>query len=506
MEKNKNNSQANPDVIPNGAIDGKTQSPKHLTNATSDKPAANLAAGESDSGTPQPPIVISPAQSRPTIEPEHTRKSRKPIIVVVVVIALIAAVIATIFLIHDHLENQRLDAESVVLKENLTIEFGQSAKVSDFLANLNGSIIEDKPIDTEQLGQQEITFEYINVKNRKRPSKFTIEVVDTTKPKIFGGNTYTVYTNHQGELTDLMMSGDNVDDNPVREIHGSYDINKPGTYELKYSITDASGNQTVKPFTLNVINPPTSSNPPSPQPELTPISSIIKQHKTTETKVGIDVSQWQGEIDWEKVKASGVEFAMLRIGYQYGFDGEYVIDPYFEANLIGAKANQLPVGLYSYSYATTPAEARAEAEWIFATLSEIASRNPELRSSSSSSNINLELGIAFDWENWSYFNTVGMSFYTINKTAETFLKTVEDAGYKPLLYSSKNYLDLIWQPSQLAQKIPTMNTWLAQYYHYATYDGDYQIWQMTDSGRVLGINEPVDIDIMYLKPGNPADT
>ena len=51
-----------------------------------------------------------------------------------------------------------------------------------------------------------------------------------------------------------------------------------------------------------------------------------------------------------------------------------------------------------------------------------------------------------------------------------------------------------------------MNTWLAQYYHYATYDGDYQIWQMTDSGRVLGINEPVDIDIMYLKPGNPADT
>ena len=438
---------------------------------------------------PNPVPVPQPTAAQPSVQKEPTqsqkpKKSKKPVIIAsIMTVVVLISVIAIIF-IHEHLENQRLDAESVLLKSDLTVEFGSQVKVSDCLASLHGELVDDFTINTEQLGEQTISFEYINAKNRKRPYELTINVVDTVKPEIFGSSgTYTLYTGYQGELTDLMLSVDNIDDRPTREIRGKYDLNKPGAYDVEYVITDASGNEAKKAFTLNIIDPPADSGEEdSPaRTELTPISRIIRLNKTDQTKIGIDVSQWQGKIDWQKVKAAGVEFAMIRIGYQYGFGGEYVLDPYFEANLAGAKANDLPVGVYFYSYAKTPDEAKSQVEWIVEKLG----------------NVDLELGIAFDWENWASFNSANMSLYTINKTAEAFLSATKDADYKPLLYSSKNYLDLIWRPKDFASKFDNFDVWLAQYYDYPTYTGDFQIWQMTDSGSVPGISGAVDIDIMY---------
>lgn len=106
-------------------------------------------------------------------------------------------------------------------------------------------------------------------------------------------------------------------------------------------------------------------------------------------------------------------------------------------------------------------------------------------------NYKLDLPVAFDWESWSSFNTTGMSFYTINKSANEFLRVLEDAGYKGMLYSSKNYLERIWDKTEY-------ETWLAQYNTKATYNGEYSIWQMCDTGIVDGIKGDVDIDIMYL--------
>lgn len=436
---------------------------------------------------PTPPEIIPPQAPLPSAPaapqtPQKPKKSKKPFIITAIVIVILALIALTVFLVCDHLENERLDAESVLLKSDLTVEFGSELKVSDCIASLQGELVDDFAINTEKLGEQEIAFEYINVKNRKRPSKFTINVVDTVKPSVFGGDNYTLYTGYDGELTDLMLSVDNLDDRPTREIRGKYNLKKPGTYALEYVITDASGNQTVKPFALTIVDPPENpSDPPSDVAERIPISRIIRLHKTDQTRIGIDVSQWQGEIDWKKVKDTGVEFAMLRVGYQYGFGGENVLDPYFKANLDGAKSNHIPVGVYYYSYAKTPDEAKSQAEWILKMLG----------------NTELELGVAFDWENWASFNSAKMSIYTINKTAETFFSVVRDAEYKPVLYSSKNYLDLIWQPEKLAEKFDDLNIWLAQYHDYVTYRGSYQIWQMTDSGTVPGIEGPVDLDIMY---------
>ena len=84
-----------------------------------------------------------------------------------------------------------------------------------------------------------------------------------------------------------------------------------------------------------------------------------------------------------------------------------------------------------------------------------------------------------------------MSLYTINKVATTFLDTLESFGYNGVLYSSKVYLERIWQPNNYP-------VWLAQYYDRVTYDGDYWIWQMSNTGQVTGINGDVDLNIMYL--------
>ena len=118
----------------------------------------------------------------------------------------------------DEQANRRLDAESVHLKSDLRIEFGSEAKVSDFLESLNGSLVNDHTVNTDTLGETEVTFEYINSKNRRRKISFTIDVADLVEPTIYGLNAYTVYCSYTGDLTDLMLSGDDLDDTPNREI------------------------------------------------------------------------------------------------------------------------------------------------------------------------------------------------------------------------------------------------------------------------------------------------
>lgn len=397
---------------------------------------------------------------------------KKKIILTILIIAIIAGICIWLYL--DIKENQRIDAEAVTLSENLTIEFGKKAKVSDFIENLNGTLLNDYEIDTEYLGQKDFTFEFLNIKNKKRKATFSLTVVDKTKPQIFSGSSYTVEVGYEKKLEDVLLSGDNVDDNPSREIIGEYDFNTIGDYNLTYVVTDSSNNKTSKNFVLHVIEKPTTS--PNTTRKDNYLNDIINNYKTENTKIGIDVSKWQEEIDWEKVKNSGVEFAIIRVGYQTEYDGEYVVDPYFIQNIEGAKAVGLPVGIYFYSYAKTVEQATEQAEWVTEQLSDYE----------------IDLPIAFDWESWTSFNTTGMSFYTINKVANTFLDKLTDNGYKAMLYGSSSYLKDIWYPSKY-------DTWLAHYTSKTNYDGDYFLWQMCDTGRVDGIDNYVDVNIMYEK-------
>lgn len=390
------------------------------------------------------------------------------------IIILIIIITIGIWLYLNIKENKRIDAEAVTISENLTIEFGKKAKISDFIQNLNGTLLDDYEIDTEYLGQKDFTFEFLNIKNKKRKSTFTLTAVDKTKPQIFSGSSYTVEVGYEKKLEDVLLSGDNIDDNPTREIIGEYDFNTIGDYNLTYVVTDSSNNKTSKDFVLHVIEKPTTTNKPTRKDNY--LNDIITNYKTEDTKIGIDVSKWQEEIDWEKVKNSGVEFAIIRVGYQTEYDGKNVIDPYFTQNIEGAKAVGLPVGIYFYSYAKTVQQATEQAEWVTEQLSDYE----------------IDLPIAFDWESWTSFNTTGMSFYTINKVANTFLDKITHNGYKAMLYGSSSYLKDIWYPSKY-------DTWLAHYVAKTNYDGDYFLWQMCDTGKVGGIDNYVDINIMYVK-------
>ena len=393
---------------------------------------------------------------------------------ILTIIILIIIITIGIWLYLNIKENKRIDAEAITLSENLTIEFGKKAKISDFIQNLNGTLLDDYEIDTEYLGQKDFTFEFLNIKNKKRKSTFTLTTIDKTKPQIFSGSSYTVEVGYEKKLEEVLLSGDNIDDNPTREIIGEYDFNTIGDYNLTYVVTDSSNNKTSKDFVLHVIEKPTTPKKPNRKDNY--LNDIINNYKTENTKIGIDVSKWQEEINWEKVKNSGVEFAIIRVGYQTEYDGENVIDPYFKQNIEGAKAVGLPVGIYFYSYAKTIAQATEQAEWVTEQLSDYK----------------IDLPIAFDWESWTSFNTTGMSFYTINKVANTFLDKITDNGYKAMLYGSSSYLKDIWYPSKY-------DTWLAHYTNKTNYDGDYFLWQMCDTGKVEGIDNYVDINIMYLK-------
>ncbi len=295
------------------------------------------------------------------------------------------------------------------------------------------------------------------------------KIKDTGSPIIVLDDTYSVKTGFSKDLVEIIMSADDIDKNPKREIIGKYDCNTVGEYQLTYKIEDNAGNITTKDFVLKVKDEISYTE------NKIEFIDAIKLYKSKNTKIGIDVSKWQEEIDWKKVKEQGAEFAILRMAYQKGFDGEVLIDPYFETNFKQCQENNIPIAIYYSSYDKSEGEVKEHANWIFEYL-----RNNNI------SNIN----IAFDWENWESFNKLEMSLTDINNIANTFMNEVQNSGNKPILYSSKTYLEYVWQ-NQL--KYPV---WLANYTENTTYKGDYNIWQITQKGRIDGVNGYVDINVL----------
>lgn len=186
----------------------------------------------------------------------------------------------------------------------------------------------------------------------------------------------------------------------------------------------------------------------------------------TPLRYGIDVSYHQGPINWNSVKASGVQFAFVRAGsFKSGTDA------YYHQNMQGAIAAGIPVGIYVYSYATTPEMAANEG--LFAV--SVAKDYP------------VSLPIAYDIED-AYHK--GMSSAQLQQLVNSFCNTVQAAGYYPIVYSSKS-----WFTERIGAV--SWDVWVAQYNTTCSYPGAYAFWQFTSSGSVPGVNGRCDVNFQF---------
>ncbi len=376
----------------------------------------------------------------------------------------------------ERIKNARVE---VTLTEELIIPFLEKKKVSDFIISINGDIIEDYEIDTTSLGKKSISFEFINDEGIKIPYNFEIEVKDVTPPTVLLGGSYRVKKGSTSKFMNNILCGDDYDSDPKCEVVGDYDLNKEGTYPVTFKATDKSGNVTEKKFNLIVYVPKNGGGTSTTKPKRTNFSDVVKVHKNENTRIGIDVSKWQGDIDFDKLKDAGVEFVIIRIGTTAGMDGEYVIDPKFIQNMEGATRVGMDVGLYFYSYAYSKESALKDAEWVIEQIKDY----------------DISLPIAFDWEEWNDFNSFHISFFELTNAADTFLTRLEEEGYKGYVYSSKYYLENVWLEHR-------HDIWLAHYTTNTNYKGKYSMWQLCSNGKVDGIKGNVDIDVLYLNQNN----
>lgn len=401
--------------------------------------------------------------------------NKKKIIIIISIIVGILLLSTGGYFLYRYIRVKTAKVE-VKLSEKLEANFADTLRVSSFIESINGMIVDDYVIDTDKLGKKTINFEFVNEDGIKIKYSYVIEVVDKEAPLIWLGKSYNVTKGSEDYLLDKIMCGDNYDNNPKCYIEGEYNLDEVGSYKLVFKAEDSNGNKAEKKFTLNVNEPKKGGSNSNTEKITTDFSQIVKDYKNDDTQIGIDVSKWQGDIDFSKLKASGVEFVIIRVGSSNGLNGENFVDSKFIQNVKNANAVGIPVGIYFYSYASTIDRAISDAKWIVEQIKDYK----------------VDLPIAFDWENWGSFNKFDVSFFGLTNIAKGFMDTIKDAGYDAMLYSSKTYLENIWLPTSYP-------IWLAHYTKNTNYTGDYSFWQMCSNGRVDGISGDVDINIRYIE-------
>ncbi len=378
---------------------------------------------------------------------------KKYLIIVISILVIISAIIIFITI-----KNKRV----IYNYNNLVFEYNQKVKISDIIPIRN-----DNYLDTLTLGKRKIQYS-----QDKYIYNINYSVVDTTPPLVLINNNYTYEIGDKDNLNKIILCADNYNKKPNCYIKGNYDFNNTGIYKLKYIATDSNNNKTEKDFTVTIKEK--SKNKKTSQKSNLNIKDVIKKYKNDNTMIGIDVSAWQGDIDFNNVKDENVEFAMIRVGYGYNSENENILDKRFYDNFAKAKESNIKIGLYFYSYAKSEKEAISQADWIVNKLNKQ----------------NIDLPIAFDFEDWQNFNSYNLSLTDLNNIAQAFMNRIEKHGYKSMLYGSYYYLQNIWDTQN-------KNIWLAHYSDKTDYPNEYQIWQLSNVGKVNGINTDVDINVLY---------
>ncbi len=222
------------------------------------------------------------------------------------------------------------------------------------------------------------------------------------------------------------------------------------------------------------------------------VSKILEADGATETEqttIGIDVSRFQGTIDWKQVKESGIDFAMIRVGYRTQTSGQIMEDSNARYNMQEATANGIQIGAYFFSTAITEEEAIEEAQWTADYISQYAITYP----------------VAFNCEGFNNADSrqAGLTKTQRTDLAEVFLTEIYNQGYTPMFYASKNEMemDAKWEVSRLEK---SFKIWVSQYSSPAypdtpasSYSRTHDMWQYTNKGTVAGVPQPVDVNLAY---------
>ena len=402
-------------------------------------------------------------------------KLKKIIIIVSCIILVVGLAIGGYFLYVNIRENNEYET-ALTLVDDLNVEAGKYIRLKDLIANLNGTEEDNFIINTSKTGENTISFKYKCPHGMEHEKTFTINVKDTTVPKILSDDYYTITKGSTADLTKKIFAVDNICGKLQTKILGTYDVNKVGNYNVIFSAKDDSGNETLKNVTFKVVEPTPNETKKTTTTKKIEYTDIVKEHKNRNTMIGIDISGYQKDIDWDLLKKSGVEFVFVKIGYQEGFGGDLGYDSRFERNMKEANRVGIPVGGYFFSYAKTVDEIKEQTKFVADGLSKFK----------------VDLPIYFDWEDWSDFNRQELSLYDMNLMAHTFQDEMKNYGYESSIYGSAYYLRTIWAAEEF-DKI-----WMAQYNDKVTYKGKYYIWQRCDYGHIEGIDGSLDVDIMYL--------
>lgn len=234
------------------------------------------------------------------------------------------------------------------------------------------------------------------------------------------------------------------------------------------------------------INPELPANPYDRELFRTVNNRVRYNDIRYDVQYGIDVSYYQRDIDWQAVANDGIDFAIIRVGFRgYGSEGTLNEDERFTEYIDGALEAGLDVGLYIFSQAVSPEEAREEAEFVLERIAGYEIAYP----------------IAFDWEplNYAGSRSVNFDYSVLTDCALAFCEVIEDAGYTPMIYLNPSFAYLRYDIAALmdAQKI----IWLAHYTNNTNYLYDFQLWQYGSSGSVDGIAGRVDMDIAFVNYG-----
>lgn len=189
---------------------------------------------------------------------------------------------------------------------------------------------------------------------------------------------------------------------------------------------------------------------------------------------GIDVSEFQGKIDWAKVKKDGIEFAILKLGNIYDYDANYK-DSKFDTNYKNAKAQGIKVGAYIYNYCNSVDTLNKGLKWAIEKLDKKK----------------LDLPIYLDMEDK---DIQGETIESLTNQCNEFAKYIKNEGYQAGIYANVNWLKNELDPSNFNKEL---SVWVAQYYKECQYTGKYDIWQYSSSGKVSGISGNCDMNYLY---------